>query len=240
MTNNHQSSSNKVQSSLAQALKAAIADKNPQNSPQQNEGTEKTKSTKLESSSRRPNKPAATHSQPSAKSQQSKQQGKQRRETSSGLAESTARQARPQKQVRPRQVNLNPRSQAVSQQDQTVPQQAVSQQDLASSPIRELPPMEYDAELPVSARREEIAKAIEQHQIIIVSGETGSGKTTQLPKICLELGRGQKGLIGHTQPRRIAAVSVAKRIAQELKTTLGDWVGYQVRFNDKTGPQAAI
>ncbi len=105
---------------------------------------------------------------------------------------------------------------------------------------RELPVISYDDALPVSAKRDEIAKAISQHQVVIVCGETGSGKTTQLPKICLELGRGSKGLIGHTQPRRIAAVSVAKRIAQELKTEIGDWVGYQVRFNDKTGPKAAI
>ncbi|MDY3331390.1 MAG: ATP-dependent RNA helicase HrpA [Pelistega sp.] len=105
---------------------------------------------------------------------------------------------------------------------------------------RELPLISYDDELPVSGKRAEIAKAIEQHQVVIVCGETGSGKTTQLPKICLELGRGRQGLIGHTQPRRIAAVSVAKRIAQELQTEIGDWVGYQVRFNDRTGPNAAI
>lgn len=105
---------------------------------------------------------------------------------------------------------------------------------------RELPVISYDDALPVSAKRDEIAKAISQHQVVIVCGETGSGKTTQLPKICLELGRGTKGLIGHTQPRRIAAVSVAKRIAQELNTEIGNWVGYQVRFNDKTGPNVAI
>lgn len=105
---------------------------------------------------------------------------------------------------------------------------------------RPLPPIVYDEELPVSSKREEIAQAISAHQVVIICGETGSGKTTQLPKICLELGRGQQGLIGHTQPRRIAAISVAKRIAQELKTEIGDWVGYQVRFNDKTGPDAAI
>ena len=106
--------------------------------------------------------------------------------------------------------------------------------------VRELPSIEYDSELPVSAKKELIADTIQKNQVVIVCGETGSGKTTQLPKICLELGRGQQGLIGHTQPRRIAAVSVAKRIAQELKTEIGDWVGYQIRFNDKTGPNAAI
>src|SRR5688572_218856 len=92
----------------------------------------------------------------------------------------------------------------------------------------------YPADLPVSQRRDDIAAAIRDHQVVIVAGETGSGKTTQLPKICLELGRGQKGLIGHTQPRRIAARSVAERIASELGTELGDVVGYQVRFTDKT------
>lgn len=103
-----------------------------------------------------------------------------------------------------------------------------------------LPIIDYPEDLPVSERREEIQKALEQHQVIIVAGETGSGKTTQLPKICLAMGRGQEKMIGHTQPRRIAAVSVAKRIAQELKTEVGQWVGYQVRFSDRTGPQSAI
>ncbi|NLA50712.1 MAG: ATP-dependent RNA helicase HrpA [Alcaligenaceae bacterium] len=105
---------------------------------------------------------------------------------------------------------------------------------------RVLPNISFPDELPVSERRQEIQEALEQHQVIIVAGETGSGKTTQLPKICLAMGRGQDKIIGHTQPRRIAAVSVAKRIAQELKTEVGQWVGYQVRFNDKTGPRSAI
>ena len=96
-----------------------------------------------------------------------------------------------------------------------------------------LPKPEYPLELPVSERRDEIAAAIKNNQVVIVCGETGSGKTTQLPKICLELGRGVAGLIGHTQPRRIAARSVASRIAQELNSPLGEVVGYKVRFNDK-------
>ncbi len=105
---------------------------------------------------------------------------------------------------------------------------------------RPLPDIRYPEELPVSARRADIAAAIRDHQVVIVSGETGSGKTTQLPKICLELGRGSGKMIGHTQPRRLAATSVARRIAEELQSELGDWVGYQIRFNDKTGERTAI
>ena len=105
---------------------------------------------------------------------------------------------------------------------------------------RQPPKIVYPEDLPVSARREEIARAIAAHQVVIVSGETGSGKTTQLPKICLELGRGLKKMIGHTQPRRLAASSVARRIAEELQTPLGDWVGYQVRFQDRSSAQTAI
>ncbi|MGQ0443254.1 MAG: ATP-dependent RNA helicase HrpA [Methylophilaceae bacterium] len=103
-----------------------------------------------------------------------------------------------------------------------------------------LPKPEYPPELPVSLRKAEIAAAILKNQVVIVCGETGSGKTTQLPKLCLELGRGVAGLIGHTQPRRIAARSVASRIAQELKTTLGEAVGYKVRFNDKLSETSYI
>src|SRR5690242_2372999 len=103
-----------------------------------------------------------------------------------------------------------------------------------------MPRPSFPPELPVSERREEIAEAIRAHPVVIVRGETGSGKTTQLPKICLELGRGARGLIGHTQPRRIAARSVAARIAQELGTKLGEAVGYKVRFTDRTGPDAYI
>ena len=110
----------------------------------------------------------------------------------------------------------------------------------APRPERPIPAIVYPEELPVSARREEIARAIAAHQVVIVSGETGSGKTTQLPKICLELGRGRRRMIGHTQPRRLAATSVAKRIAEELNTPLGEVVGYQVRFNDHTGPNASV
>ncbi|KPF51002.1 ATP-dependent RNA helicase HrpA [beta proteobacterium AAP121] len=111
-------------------------------------------------------------------------------------------------------------------------------------PPRPIPPITYPESLPVSGRRDEIARAIRDHQVVIVCGETGSGKTTQLPKICLELGRGLgaggTGLIGHTQPRRIAASSVAKRIAEELNSPLGDVVGYKVRFQDRLQPGASV
>jgi ATP-dependent helicase HrpA len=103
-----------------------------------------------------------------------------------------------------------------------------------------LPPITFPEELPVSGRRKEIADALRANQVVIVSGETGSGKTTQLPKICLELGRGQHGLIGHTQPRRIAASSTAKRIAQELGSPLGEHVGFKVRFTDTLSKGASV
>src|SRR6201989_3553826 len=93
------------------------------------------------------------------------------------------------------------------------------------------PAISYPEELPVSQRRDDIAAAIREHQVVIVAGETGSGKTTQLPKILLELGRTS---IGHTQPRRIAARTVAERLAEELHSTLGDLVGYQVRFTRRS------
>jgi ATP-dependent helicase HrpA len=121
------------------------------------------------------------------------------------------------------------------------PQPRQGRVPVAAQPV---PPITYPESLPVSARREEIARAIREHQVVIVCGETGSGKTTQLPKILLELGRGWgaggHGLIGHTQPRRIAASSVAKRIAEELKSPLGEVVGYKVRFQDRIQPGASV
>src|SRR5690349_18897744 len=95
-----------------------------------------------------------------------------------------------------------------------------------------MPPITYPAELPVSQRKDDIAAVIRDHQVVVIAGETGSGKTTQIPKICLELGRGVDGQIGHTQPRRLAARTVAERIAEELGSPLGEAVGYQVRFTD--------
>ncbi|HMO47713.1 MAG TPA: ATP-dependent RNA helicase HrpA [Rubrivivax sp.] len=109
---------------------------------------------------------------------------------------------------------------------------------------RPVGPIELPPSLPVAQRRDEIAAALQAHQVIVVCGETGSGKTTQLPKIALQLGRGRgaggKGLIGHTQPRRIAASSVAKRIAEELNTPLGEVVGFKVRFQDRLQPGASV
>jgi ATP-dependent helicase HrpA len=103
-----------------------------------------------------------------------------------------------------------------------------------------VPAVRYDDSLPIAAKRDEIKKVLAEHQVLIIAGETGSGKTTQLPKICLELGRGQHGLIAHTQPRRIAARSVAQRVAEELATPLGGLVGYQVRFEDQSEPTTLI
>jgi ATP-dependent helicase HrpA len=103
-----------------------------------------------------------------------------------------------------------------------------------------MPPITYPPELPVSQRKDDIAQAIRDHQVVIIAGETGSGKTTQIPKICLELGRGVAGQIGHTQPRRLAARTVAERIAEELGSPLGETVGYQVRFTDVSADDTLI
>ena len=119
-------------------------------------------------------------------------------------------------------------------------------QDIAASKAKRerrlagLPKVSYPEFLPVSQRREDILAAIRDNQVVIIAGETGSGKTTQIPKICLELGRGVNGLIGHTQPRRIAARTVANRIAEEMQSELGDTVGYRVRFTDKVSDKSYI
>ncbi|MYW48759.1 ATP-dependent RNA helicase HrpA [Streptomyces sp. SID161] len=103
-----------------------------------------------------------------------------------------------------------------------------------------VPAVTYPEQLPVSQKKAEIADAIRAHQVVIVAGETGSGKTTQIPKICMELGRGVRGMIGHTQPRRIAARTVAERVAEELDTPLGEAVGWKVRFTDQVNPDATF
>jgi len=103
-----------------------------------------------------------------------------------------------------------------------------------------IPSIQYPEELPVSQKRDDIIKALQQHQVIVLAGDTGSGKTTQLPKLCLELGYGAKGLIGHTQPRRIAARAVATRIAEEVNVPLGKSIGYQVRFTDNTDDMTLV
>nr|WP_157975284.1 ATP-dependent RNA helicase HrpA [Photorhabdus sp. CRCIA-P01] len=102
------------------------------------------------------------------------------------------------------------------------------------------PTIKYPENLPVSQKKDDIYKAIRDHQVVIIAGETGSGKTTQIPKICLELGRGIKGLIGHTQPRRLAARAVANRLAEELETSVGSAVGYKVRFSDHVGDNTLV
>lgn len=103
-----------------------------------------------------------------------------------------------------------------------------------------LPTVSYPEQLPVSQKKDVILEAIRDHQVVIVAGETGSGKTTQIPKICMELGRGVRGMIGHTQPRRIAARTVAERVAEELDTPLGEAVGWKVRFTDQVNPESTF
>jgi ATP-dependent helicase HrpA len=102
------------------------------------------------------------------------------------------------------------------------------------------PAIRLDESLPISARAEDIVELIRKHQVVVIAGETGSGKTTQLPKLCLAAGRGEAGMIGCTQPRRLAARSVARRVAEELGTPIGEIVGFQVRFNDQVSERSLI
>ena len=103
-----------------------------------------------------------------------------------------------------------------------------------------LPKIVYPQDLPVAQRLDDIRKAISEHQVVVLAGETGSGKTTQIPKICLEMGRGVAGLIAHTQPRRLAARAVAQRLAEELNTQLGEGVAFQIRFQEVASPNSYI
>lgn len=119
-------------------------------------------------------------------------------------------------------------------------QQIIKSSQLAEARASAKPIPSFPTNLPVNERQDDISKAIEEHQVIILCGETGSGKTTQLPKLCLKMGRGTFGMIGHTQPRRIAARSVATRIAEELKTEIGESVGYKIRFADKLSKHSHI
>ena len=106
-------------------------------------------------------------------------------------------------------------------------------QEFRDKRLANLPKVTYPEQLPVSQKKDVIKNAIANNQVVIIAGETGSGKTTQIPKMCLELGRGVDGLIGHTQPRRLAARAVANRIAEEMKCELGQQVGFKIRFSDQ-------
>ncbi|WP_371189604.1 ATP-dependent RNA helicase HrpA [Thalassotalea maritima] len=132
--------------------------------------------------------------------------------------------------------NIDNKLSALAKIEQAIEQSIARKLHLSQS----IPRIHYPAQLPVSQHVDPIKTVISEHQVVIIAGETGSGKTTQIPKICLELGRGVEGFIGHTQPRRIAARTVANRIAEELDTTLGDKVGYKVRFSDHVSEQTYI
>ena len=133
----------------------------------------------------------------------------------------------------------NLRGTASPEKLQQIAEQLTTAEALVATRKAAVPTITYP-DLPVSDRRDEIARAISEHQVVVVAGETGSGKTTQLPKICLELGRGIRGTVGHTQPRRLAARTVAQRIADELGTPLGDAVGYTVRFTDQASDRTLV
>ncbi|VBB09939.1 ATP-dependent RNA helicase HrpA [Burkholderia stabilis] len=178
-----------------------------------------------------------------------------------GAADARQQQGQPPRQQQDKQAGQPPRGPRGDERRGEARQQAATsatnapEAPEARAPRRErppravvapnpVPPITYPESLPVSGKRDEIARAIAGHQVVIVCGETGSGKTTQLPKICLDLGRGLgaggTGLIGHTQPRRLAASSTGRRIAEELGTPFGEVVGYKVRFTDNLAPGASV
>lgn len=175
-----------------------------------------------------------------------------------GAADARQQQGQPPRQQQDKQAGQPPRGPRGDERRGEARQQAATNATNAPearAPRRErppravvapnpVPPITYPESLPVSGKRDEIARAIAGHQVVIVCGETGSGKTTQLPKICLDLGRGLgaggTGLIGHTQPRRLAASSTGRRIAEELGTPFGEVVGYKVRFTDNLAPGASV
>ncbi|MDO6619500.1 ATP-dependent RNA helicase HrpA [Shewanella sp. 10N.286.52.C2] len=138
------------------------------------------------------------------------------------------------------QLKKEPQSEKKDQLLAKLSEQAVKAFDKAQYRLNNIPKVSYPDSLPVSQKRHDIASAIANNQVVIVAGETGSGKTTQLPKICLELGLGTRGLIGHTQPRRLAARSVANRVAEEINSPLGEVVGFKVRFADAISPDSYI
>ncbi|OMH39733.1 ATP-dependent RNA helicase HrpA [Motiliproteus sp. MSK22-1] len=138
--------------------------------------------------------------------------------------------------IKRNQVSGKPFDRLLKRFEDRVSRSAAAVERRSSAPLSP----NYDDDLPICSKRTEIISLIDKHQVVILAGETGSGKTTQLPKFCLELGRGRFGLIGHTQPRRLAARAVANRIAEELQVELGSMVGYQVRFSDALGEQSRV
>src|SRR5690606_185217 len=121
-----------------------------------------------------------------------------------------------------------------------MPRNQTTTRSISMPPPPSLPAPLVPAGLPIAAKADEIVALLRRHQALVVAGETGSGTTTQLPKLCLAAGRGSRGLVGCTQPRRIAARAVARRVAEELQVPMGGAVGYQVRFNDQVGPQTVV
>lgn len=142
--------------------------------------------------------------------------------------------------LRRRRRRLPKGDQAAAREADQLQRQAAASAALHQRRLQALPPVSYPEELPVSARKDEIRRAIEKHPVVIIAGETGSGKTTQIPKICLEAGRGRRAKIAVTQPRRVAAMSLSRRLADELRVEWGRQVGCKIRFRDKTSSDTYI